>query len=310
HVEQSEKVKIAEILDEQHENHAKYKALFSQSDWEILEECNKCGVPPEAEVEVNEQKNYPLDLRRNLGAFLPYDEQSAGRELENLKAQSVLLLKELEEAGKKREVLRSYLTASDIVRMAGKPDDFFAEQQRPIPREPSRKARIGTQVHQRIADSYLVAPIIDLDMPEENPLPHEEKIAALVEAFQQSSWTRFPKLHIETPISFALAGCVIRCTIDAVLDTTSDSELRDITIVDWKTGAVPRGKDLEAKQLQLALYRLAYAKAYRCALDNIGAAFVYLSEDGTIREIYADDIPEEEIVTLIFQGAGGNVLVE
>lgn len=265
---------------------------------EVDDDTSFCGQ--EQEEKLNEVRDsYPLGLSRSLGIIESYDEESAQSELDILEVEADLLLKELEEQNRSREIARSYLTASDIVRMAGKPQDFLNDQRRPIPREPSTKARIGTQVHQRIADSYLVAPIIDLDMQGEDTSPHKDIINALIAAFQQSSWARFPKLYIETPISFMLADRVIRCTIDAVLDTSNDPKLRDITIVDWKTGALPDEKALQSRQLQLALYRLGYAKAHHCSVEDISAVFVYLSKDGTIQEIYAQDIPEEEIVELI-----------
>ncbi|MBR4894586.1 MAG: UvrD-helicase domain-containing protein, partial [Kiritimatiellae bacterium] len=141
------------------------------------------------EEKLNEAHDtYPLGLSRSLGTIESYDEESAHSVLDSLEVEADMLLKELKERSKSHEIARSYLTASDIVRMAGKPQDFLSDQRRPIPREPSTKARIGTQVHQRIADSYLVAPIIDLDMPGEDTTPHKETINALIAAFQQSSW--------------------------------------------------------------------------------------------------------------------------
>jgi len=55
-------------------------------------------------------------------------------------------------------------------------------------------------------------------------------------------------------------------------------------IVDWKTGRAPRdAADLQAKQLQLALYRLAYAQWKGIAPEKIDAAFYFVADDTVIR---------------------------
>lgn len=297
-VTETEKEKISQLTDETNENYQKYRSLFSQRDWLTLEKSLSETISVDPIVNTEAHNSYPFGLARSLGSIDSYDEQSAQCELDMLEEQADLLLKELEEEGQSLEAARAYLTASDIVRMAGTPDNFLNDQRRPIPREPSTKARIGTQVHQRIADSYVIAPIIDLDMPEEIS-PHKETIDAHFRAFQQSSWARFPKLHIEAPVSFVLADKVVRCTIDAVLDTSTNPNLPPITIVDWKTGAVPSEEEMQSRQLQLAVYRLAASKAWGYALDDIGAVFVHLKKDGTVQEVEAGHMSEEEIIECI-----------
>ena len=54
----------------------------------------------------------------------------------------------------------------------------------------------------------------------------------------------------------AFAGRIVVCKIDAVYFDGDRYQ-----VVDWKTGKAPKDEaDLERKQLQLALYRLAYAR--------------------------------------------------
>jgi DNA helicase-2/ATP-dependent DNA helicase PcrA len=54
-------------------------------------------------------------------------------------------------------------------------------------------------------------------------------------------------------------------------------------IVDWKTGKAPTSAaDLEEKQFQLALYRLAYSRWAGIELSRIDAVFYFVSDDRVI----------------------------
>jgi DNA helicase-2/ATP-dependent DNA helicase PcrA len=68
------------------------------------------------------------------------------------------------------------------------------------------------------------------------------------------------------------------CKIDAVYE--QDGRFQ---VVDWKTGRVPKdAKDLEEKQLQLALYRLAYSHWRGIDPSQIDAVFYYVADDRVI----------------------------
>jgi DNA helicase-2/ATP-dependent DNA helicase PcrA len=69
--------------------------------------------------------------------------------------------------------------------------------------------------------------------------------------------------------------------MDAVFQ---DSDGR-FTVVDWKTGRPPTGTDADAKAVQLALYRLAWADLRGIPdteLDSVGAAFYYVGAGRTV----------------------------
>jgi DNA helicase-2/ATP-dependent DNA helicase PcrA len=66
-------------------------------------------------------------------------------------------------------------------------------------------------------------------------------------------------------------------------------------VVDWKTGKAPKdADDLERKQLQLALYRIAYARWTGIDPDLIDAVFYFVSDDRIITPTHLDD--EAELV--------------
>lgn len=62
-------------------------------------------------------------------------------------------------------------------------------------------------------------------------------------------------------------------------------------LVDWKTGRVPQGQELRTKQLQLAIYRLAFSRLYEIPLDQIEASFFYI-DHGV--DLPAENLPSQE----------------
>ena len=90
---------------------------------------------------------------------------------------------------------------------------------------------------------------------------------------------------------------IVICKIDAVyrVEGGDPAEPERVEIVDWKTGKAPKdADDLERKQLQLALYRLAYARWAGIPVDRIDAAFYFVADDRVIRPEHLDS--EEELL--------------
>jgi len=54
---------------------------------------------------------------------------------------------------------------------------------------------------------------------------------------------------------------------------------------------------LEVAAIQLATYRLAYAKLHKIALENISAAFHYVGSNQSVRP--ADLMTEAELISII-----------
>ena len=101
--------------------------------------------------------------------------------------------------------------------------------------------------------------------------PYPETFAGL----GPESW-----LPIETLDSFDLGGDRIHVKLDAAFRRPDGR----VEIVDWKTGRAPQTEgDLEAKQLQLALYRQAFAELRGLDPDDVDAVFYYVADDLVIR---------------------------
>ncbi|TAL41317.1 MAG: ATP-dependent helicase [Salinibacterium sp.] len=155
---------------------------------------------------------------------------------------------------------------------------------RPMPERPYRATQLGTFFH-----AWVEHRSTGVDTPELDALPTELDDGDYIDAaaldrlravFEASPWAHRKPVEVEREIHLPFDGQVIVCKIDAVYALGPDR----FEIVDWKTGKAPSSeKDLEEKQLQLALYRLAYAKWRGIDPSAIDAVFYYVSDDRTIR---------------------------
>jgi DNA helicase-2/ATP-dependent DNA helicase PcrA len=197
-------------------------------------------------------------------------------------------------------------------------DSVIASIERPLPERPYRQTRLGTLFHSWVEGRFAPTGIpetidafpheIDSDddgdwiewegsvrgeEPGGSSLPlsgeptarpdsaddEEEAFARLKETFERSEWADVRPIEVEREIHVSLAGRVVVCKLDAVYDRDGRRQ-----IVDWKTGRPPRDDDeLEERQIQLALYRLAYASWAGVDPEDVDAVFYYVSEDRVIR---------------------------
>ena len=51
----------------------------------------------------------------------------------------------------------------------------------------------------------------------------------------------------------------------------------------WKTGRAKSGDELAEAAIQLAVYRLAFAKLHNLPVEDVSAGFFYVNENLTIR---------------------------
>ncbi len=92
-----------------------------------------------------------------------------------------------------------------------------------------------------------------------------------IAAFEASPFSNLTPLAIEQELHLPLAGHLVVCKIDAVFPCAEGPH-----IVDWKTGAMPvDAKDVEAKALQLAAYRAAWAQWNGQPEESVTASFWY-----------------------------------
>jgi DNA helicase-2/ATP-dependent DNA helicase PcrA len=84
-----------------------------------------------------------------------------------------------------------------------------------------------------------------------------------------------------------LGDQVFICKLDAVYKTETGYQ-----VVDWKTGKAPKdAADLELKQTQLALYRLAYARWKGIDPAIVDAVFYFVADDRIVapERLYSEE---------------------
>ncbi|MCD1571876.1 ATP-dependent DNA helicase [Agromyces mediolanus] len=114
------------------------------------------------------------------------------------------------------------------------------------------------------------------------------RFARLQATFEASEWGQRRPSAVELELHLPLDEHVFVCKLDAVYELDPASELGRqglrYQVVDWKTGRAPQGeRELELRQTQLALYRLAYAKWAGVPPEQIDAVFYYVEDDRQIR---------------------------
>lgn len=169
---------------------------------------------------------------------------------------------------------------------------------RPMPEKPYRATQLGTLFHSWVEDRYgtpggihdpvahvsegLLTEHVDPDAADgeldaEDPV-HADELERLRGVFERSQWADLRPVEVEREIHLPFDGQIIICKIDAVYQRGDRFQ-----VVDWKTGKAPRdAQDLEDKQLQLALYRLAYATWRGIDPALVDAVFYFVGDDRVI----------------------------
>lgn len=208
-----------------------------------------------------------------------------------------LLLKErADRNGAQSMPLPTRIPASAFKDYVDDPAAVAARLRRPMPQRPYRATRLGTLFHswveQRaggsVAGDLIDAGFDELDLDADQNEPLElERLNELKATFERSPWGSLRPEEVEIEIHYVLAGQVFICKLDAVYRTPTGFQ-----VVDWKTGKAPKdAADLELKQTQLALYRLAYANWKGIDPDTVDAVFYFVADDTIIapERLYSEE---------------------
>ncbi|PPF20979.1 ATP-dependent DNA helicase [Rathayibacter sp. AY1A7] len=189
-------------------------------------------------------------------------------------------------AGGERTPLPTRIPASRFKDIVSTPDEVAAQLRRPMPERPYRQTRLGTTFHSWVENRFGVqggAEAVDTfpdELDDAGPASVEqERLDTLIATFERSEWADRRPEAVEIEIHLQLAGHVVVCKLDAVYPTEDG-----VQIVDWKTGRAPKdAADLELKQFQLALYRLAYSRWRGVPLESVDAVFYFVADDLVLR---------------------------
>jgi DNA helicase-2/ATP-dependent DNA helicase PcrA len=175
------------------------------------------------------------------------------------------------------------LSVSQLVELRSDPDELARTLRRPVPRPPAPWARRGTAFHTWLEQRWQRQSLLDVD---ELPGAADEgaddaDFLALRAAFETSEWAHRTPYDVEVPFEMSIDGRVIRGRMDAVFGNDRDGWL----VVDWKTGRRPQGAAADAPAVQLAAYRLAWARLHGIPDDEVHrvrAAFHYVRSGETV----------------------------
>ena len=200
--------------------------------------------------------------------------------------------------------LPARLSVSTLLYLKQEPAELALRLRRPMPNHIDKFARRGTEFHLWLEDHFKHTSLISMDEIFNNinatQAPggqSDEFIDAPIQDLQKdwlaSDWANQQPIGVEVGFETVIADTVIRGRIDAVYEKNPGN----FEVVDWKTGKVKSGEDLSIAAVQLAMYRLAFAKLNKIDVANVSAAFHYVSQNETVRP--ADIMSEQELIEII-----------
>jgi len=191
-----------------------------------------------------------------------------------------------------REVaLPMSLSATAVLGLVADADDFARQLARPMPRQPSAAARLGTRFHAWVEAHYGQQQVLldptDLPGRGDVDLASDAELNEVIAQFRSGPYGDRTPAAIEAPFSIVLGGQQVIGRIDAVFERDGVWE-----VVDWKTN-----RAATADPLQLAVYRLAWAEMNGLDLADVTGAFYYVRL-GEVQRF--DDLPgRDELERLV-----------
>ncbi len=188
-------------------------------------------------------------------------------------------------------VLPTKLSTSALVALHANPEELALNIRRPMPRGQDQYSRRGTAFHLWVEKQFSEEPTLMGDdyMDYLDPLDDDSKLEDLKKAWLASHWATKTPTNVEVPFETVVAGILIRGRIDAIY-RDGDGYI----VVDWKTGSTELG---ESAAVQLAMYRLAWAKLSGTDISKVKAAFHYVPTGKDHSP--ANLMSQEELIALI-----------
>jgi DNA helicase-2/ATP-dependent DNA helicase PcrA len=192
--------------------------------------------------------------------------------------------------------LPNRLSVSTLLYLAKDPNELALRLRRPMPNHIDKYARGGTEFHLWLEKHFNHPSLISMDdlfNQNNSQVAADVALDKLQTAWLASDWAKKEPVGIEVGFETMVGNILIRGRIDAIYQIDKDH----FEVVDWKTGKVKDGEDLANAAIQLAMYRLAYAKLANIPIENVSAAFHYVADNQTIR--VADILDEPSLIDLI-----------
>jgi DNA helicase-2/ATP-dependent DNA helicase PcrA len=182
------------------------------------------------------------------------------------------------------------MSPSAIITMKKDPESFARSVRRPMPRARDEYSSRGTAFHLWVEKHLRGNSIFDdEDFDLLQPIEEDRTLEDLKESWLKSEWADRNAHAVEVPFETVIAGTLVRGRIDAIYKTEQGFE-----VVDWKTGSTVLDDD---SAIQLAIYRLAWAKLSGTPLDQVSAAFHYVPTGQVDRRVNL--ATEAELIALL-----------
>ncbi len=161
------------------------------------------------------------------------------------------------------------LSVSTLVALRENPQELALAIRRPMPRPQDEYSRRGTVFHLWVEKYFGQATLFDdEDFDTLDQLEPDQTLEDLKVKWLESPWATRQPYAVEVPFETVIAGVLVRGRIDAIYKDGDAFE-----VIDWKTGSKKLG---ESSTIQLAIYRLAWAKLQGIDLSLVKAAFHYV----------------------------------
>jgi DNA helicase-2/ATP-dependent DNA helicase PcrA len=216
----------------------------------------------------------------------------APAELAELIEDARAIIAEFEEfkLGARDVALPARLSTSTLIALHEDPAELARTIRRPMPRAMDEYSHRGTAFHLWIENHFNAKTLFDdEDFDLLTPFEEDQKLEDLKAKWLASDWAKLQPHAVEVPFETVIAGVLVRGRIDAVYQTSDGYE-----VVDWKTGSKTLG---ESSAVQLAVYRLAWAKLQGISVEQVAAAFYYVPINKTDRR--ANLLSEDELTDLL-----------
>lgn len=194
---------------------------------------------------------------------------------------ALLLERRARRSGAQDVHLPTHISASTLVDLGDDPQAVLGRLRRPVPREPGMSARKGTAFHAWVEEYFGQAGMLDLgEAPgSDDHIDAAYDLDGMVATFKASPWADRSPAFVEVPVETRVGEVVVRGRVDAVF---RDADGR-WDLVDWKTGRRPSASQLKTRSIQLAVYRLAWARLKDVPLQDVRAAFFYVADNAVVR---------------------------
>ena len=254
---------------------------------------------PARDIEVSVQwprdplGNRRADFDRTIAlveAASPIDLHSAGSGEWVEDARAIIAEFEEYKVGSLDVAMPARLSTSTLIALHEDPSELARTIRRPMPRAMDEYSHRGTAFHIWIENHFNAKTLFDdEDFDLITPFEDDQKLEDLKSQWLASTWAPLVPYAVEVPFETVIAGILVRGRIDAVYKTDSGFE-----VVDWKTGSKVLG---ESSAVQLAVYRLAWAKLQAIPVERVSAAFHYVPTNKTDRR--ANLLGEDQLIDLL-----------